>query len=132
MSRRVASATLKIVPSLQPADGHNVFELPAGRHHWLAALDPFLRAQGLPTWSAQQMKTVMQRFKIAPARGPWLEGYFSLYTPKVLVQAPNGVLNYSAATAGLEQAQKGALAGCEKAAKMPCRVIMENFNVVGP
>ena len=125
-------AELKIVPSLHPADGHNVFELPAGRQHWLAALDPFLRRHKLPTWSAQQMKTVMQRFNIGAHRGPWLEGYFSLYTPKVLTQAPNGVPSYSAATAGLEQAKKGALAGCEKAAKMPCRVIMQNFNVVGP
>lgn len=123
-------AELKIVPSLHPADGHNVFELPAGRQRWLAVVDPFLRAQKLPTWNAQQMKTVMQRFKISADRGQWLEGYFSLYSPKVLVQAPNGVLNYSAATAGLEAAQKGALSGCEKAAKMPCRVIMENFNVV--
>ena len=80
-------AELKVVPSLHPADGHNVFELPAGRQRWLAALDPFLRTHKLPTWSAQQMKTVMQRFKIAAASGPWLEGYFSLYTPKVLAQA---------------------------------------------
>jgi dienelactone hydrolase len=125
-------AELKIVPSLHPADGHNVFELPAGRQHWLAALDPFLRAHKLPTWSAQQMKTVMQRFNIGANRGPWLEGYFTLYTPKVLTQAPNGVPSYAAATAGLEPAQKNALAGCEKAAKMPCRVIMQNFNMVGP
>jgi hypothetical protein len=75
------------------------------------------------------VKTVAQRFKISPN---WLETYFALYTPKVLAQAPNGVPSYSAATAGLEQAQKGALTGCEKAAKMPCRVIMQNFNVVGP
>jgi dienelactone hydrolase len=122
-------AELKMVPSLQPADGHNVFELPTGRQHWLAALDPFLRARQLPTWSPQQVKTVAQRFKISPN---WLETYFALYTPKVLAQAPNGVPSYSAATAGLEQAQKGALTGCEKAAKMPCRVIMQNFNVVGP
>lgn len=120
---------LKIVPSLHPADGHNVFELPAGRQRWLAVLDPFLRTHKLPTWSPQQVKAVAQRFKISPN---WLEAYFSVYTPKVLAQAPNGVPSYSAATAGLEQAQKGALAGCEKAAKMPCRVIMQNFNVVGP
>ena len=60
----------KIVPSLHPADGHNVFELPAGRQHWLAALDPFLRTHKLPTWSAQQMKTVMQRFNIGADQRP--------------------------------------------------------------
>ncbi len=104
-------AELKIVPSLQPADGHNVFELPPGRQHWLAAIDPFLRAHQLSTWSAQQMKTVMQQFKISANRSQWLDGYFSLYTPKVLAQAPNGVPSYSASTAGLEPAQKSALAG---------------------
>ncbi len=123
-------ATLKIAPSLHPADGHNIFELPAGRQHWLAALDPFLRAQNLPTWSAQQVDAVMQRYNIAPNRRPWLEGYFSLYTPKVLVRSPSGVLNYSADTRGLEPALKPALEGCEKAAKAPCGAIMKNFEIV--
>ncbi len=97
-------ATLKIVPSLQPNDGHHVFELPAGRHHWLAALDPFLRAQGLPTWSPQQVDALMQRYRISPNRRQWLEGYFSLYTPKVMVQSPNGALNYTADTRAIEAA----------------------------
>lgn len=123
-------ATLKIVPSLQPADGHNVFELPAGRQHWLAAFDPFLRAQNLPTWSAQQVDTLMQRYSIAASRRQWLEGYFSLYTPKVLVRSPSGVLNYSASTGGLEPAQKSALEGCEKTAKTPCNPVMKNFDIL--
>jgi dienelactone hydrolase len=123
-------ATLKIAPSLQPADGHNIFELPAGRQHWLAALDPFLRAQNLPTWSAQQLDAMMQRHNITANRRPWLEGYFSLYTPKVLVRSPSGVLNYSASAAGLEPSQKSALEGCEKTAKAPCSPIMKNFELV--
>jgi hypothetical protein len=56
-------ATLKVVPSLKPNDGHNVFDLPAGRQHWLAALDPFLRAQNLPTWTPQQVDALMQRYR---------------------------------------------------------------------
>jgi dienelactone hydrolase len=122
-------ATLKIVPSLQPNDGHHVFQLPAGRQHWLAALDPFLRAQGLPTWSPQQIDALMQRYRIPPNRRQWLEGYFSLYTPKVLVLSPSGTLNYSADTRAIEPAQKAALEGCEKAAKMPCTPIMKNFEM---
>ncbi|MBA2398312.1 MAG: dienelactone hydrolase family protein [Bradyrhizobium sp.] len=123
-------ATLKMVSSLQPGDGHNVFELPAGRQHWLAALDPFLRAQSLPTWSAQQVDTLMQRYNITANRRQWLEGYFSLYTPKVLVRSPGGVLNYSASTSGIEPSQKAALEGCEKTAKAPCQPIMKNFDIV--
>ena len=123
-------ATLKIAPSLQPADGHNIFELPAGRQHWLAALDPYLRAQNLPTWSAQQVDALMQKYNIAANRRQWVEGYFSLYTPKVLVRSPSGVLNYTASTGGLEPAQKGALEGCEKTAKTACDPIMKNYDFV--
>jgi dienelactone hydrolase len=124
------AATLKIVPSLQPNDGHNVFELASGRQHWLAALDPFLRAQNLPTWSPQQVDALMQRYGIAPNRRPWLEAYFSLYTPKIMVQSPNGTLNYSADTRAIDPAQKAALDGCEKTAKMACVPIMKNFEMV--
>lgn len=123
-------AALKIAPSLQPADGHNIFELPAGRQHWLAALDAFLRAQRLPTWSDRQLDALMQKYNMPPARRPWLEGYFSLYTPKVLVRSPNGVLNYSASTGGIEPSQRGALEGCEKAARAPCNPIMKNFDIM--
>jgi dienelactone hydrolase len=123
-------ATLKIAPSLHPNDGHNIMELPAGRQQWLAALDPFLRAQGLPTWNAQQLDALMQKYNIQPARRQWLEGYFSLYTPKVLVRASNGVLNYGANTTGIAPSEKGALEGCEKAAKAPCVAIMKNFEMV--
>jgi dienelactone hydrolase len=123
-------ATLKIAPSLQPNDGHHIFQLPAGRQHWLAALDPFLRAQGLPTWSAQQLDPLTKKFNIAASRRQWLEGYYSLYTPKVMVRAPNGLLNYAADTRGVEPALKAALEGCEKAAKMPCTPIMKNFEMV--
>jgi dienelactone hydrolase len=123
-------ATLKIVPSLQPNDGHHVFQLPAGRQHWLAALDPFLRAHNLPTWSARDVDVLMQRHRISPNRRQWVEGYFSLYTPKILVQSPNGGLNYSADTRAIEPAQKAALEGCEKTAKAPCVPIMKNFEMV--
>jgi dienelactone hydrolase len=123
-------ATLKIAPSLHPNDGHNIMELPAGRQHWLAALDPFLRTQGLPTWNTQQLDALMQKYNMQPARRQWLEAYFSLYTPKVLVRAPNGLLNYSANTTGLAPSEKGALEGCEKAAKVPCVAIMKNFDMV--
>jgi dienelactone hydrolase len=123
------NATLRIAPSLQPDDGHNVFELTAGRQRWLAALDPFLRERGLPTWRPQQVDALMQRYNLAPGRRPFVESYFSLLTPKVLVRSSTGVLNYSAATSGLEAAQKAAAEGCEKAARAPCAAIMTNFDI---
>jgi dienelactone hydrolase len=125
-------ATLRVVPPL-PEDGHHVFERREGRQHWLAALDPFLRAQGLPTWSTQQVDEAMRRFKMPATRRQWLEGYFSLWTPKVMVQAPNGSGgSYTASSVGLEEARKVAAAGCEKSAKTPCVTIMENFDIATP
>jgi hypothetical protein len=84
----------------------------------------------LPTWSPQQVDALMQRYRISPSRRQWLEGYFSLYTPKIMVQAPNGTLNYGADTRAIEPAQKAALDGCEKAAKIACAPIMKNFEMV--
>jgi hypothetical protein len=45
----------------------------------------------------------------------------------LILRAPNGVLNYSANTTGLDPSEKGALEGCEKAAKAPCVAIIKNF-----
>ena len=123
-------ATLRIVPPLRE-DGHYVFERLAGREHWLAALDPFLQTQGLPTWTAQQVDTIMRTANIPANRRQTVEAYLSLYTPKVLVQAPNGVMIGNGDTRGLEPARTDALAACQKSTGTPCKVIMENFDMAG-
>jgi hypothetical protein len=58
-----------------------------------------------------------------------VEKYFSLYTPKVLLQAPDGRVSYTADTRSLTYARDHGLASCEKWAKGRCRVIMENFSL---
>jgi pimeloyl-ACP methyl ester carboxylesterase len=122
---------LHIVPPLVP-DGHNLMELPEGRVHWLAALDPFLRAHGLPTWSPAQVDTVMQAARLAPTSRGFIEKYFSLYTPKLLIQMPNGTPSYSANTRGLAPAREAALAQCQQKSGAPCKVVMENFELMPP
>jgi dienelactone hydrolase len=125
-------ATLKVLPSLQPNDGHFLFELPLGRRYWLAELDSFLREQNLPTWDLKQVDTLMRQYSVAPARRKWIEWYFSFYAPKAMARSASGVLHYSAHPGGIEAAEKAALEGCQKAANAPCTTIMKNFQMVAP
>lgn len=70
---------LRVVPALA-RDGHNLMELVDGRVHWLAALDPFLRAHGLPTWSSGQVDAVLNAMRLPPtSRGFCREVSFALH-----------------------------------------------------
>jgi dienelactone hydrolase len=124
-------AELRIVPPIPP-DGHNAFELPNGRVQWLAALDLFLRAQNLPTWQPAQVDAVMRAANVPAGSRDMINKYFSLYTPKVLLQADDGRVTYTAQTRSLANARNEGLSSCQKWAKGPCRVIMENFKLTAP
>lgn len=110
------------------ADGHHALQLPAGRMHWLAAADKFLRAKNLPTWSASDVDRTMRKAAIQAGSRGMVEKYFSLYTPRVMLQAPDGRVTDVADTRSLAAARENGLASCEKWAKAPCRAIMENFS----
>ena len=120
------TAELRIVPAL-PQDGHHTFELPDGRVRWLAVLDSFLRARGLPTWGAAQVDTILRTARLPTSSRSTIESYLSLYTPKVLVQGPGGMLTYSANTREIARAREAGLAQCQQKARAACKVIMENF-----
>ena len=122
-------ADLQIVPAIPP-DGHHAFELPNGRVHWLAALDKFLRTQNLPTWDQSQVDAVMRAANVPASSRETIDKYFSLYTPKVLLQAGDRRVTYTSDTRSLANARDGGLSSCEKWAKGQCRVIMENFSLV--
>jgi pimeloyl-ACP methyl ester carboxylesterase len=124
-------ADLQIVPAIPP-DGHHTYELPNGRVHWLAALDVFLRAQNLPTWDPSQVKAVMRTANIPDGSREMIGKYLSLYTPKVLLQAGDRRITYTADTRSLAEARNSGLASCQKWAKTTCRVIMENFSLTVP
>ena len=122
-------AELRIVPAVPP-DGHNIMELPNGRVLWLDALDAFLKANKLATWRQFDVESAMQTYKIPISSRGFLNKYYSLYTPKALAQAPDGRVTYTANTASLAAAREASLAACLRLAKVPCRVIMENFSAV--
>jgi dienelactone hydrolase len=118
-------AELHIVPPLQPS-GHFVFDLAQGRAHWLPHLDRFLRANNLPTWDARQVDALMRSARLGPANRALVEQYFSLYTPKVLVEG-SGFVTYAASPRDIETARTVALAQCRQRTGAACRIIVENF-----
>ena len=124
-------ADLQIVPPISP-DGHHAFELPNGRVHWLAALDVFLRAQNLPTWQPSQVEAVMRAANVPASNRETINKYFSLYSPKVLLQAGDRRVTYTADTRTMILARDAGLSNCQTWAKGPCRVIMENFKLMSP
>ena len=125
------TADLLIVPAIPP-DGHHAFELPNGRVHWLAALDAFLRSRKLTTWQPSQVDTVMRAAGVPGSNRDLVEKYFSLYTPKILLQGGDRRVTYTADTRNLASARDAGLASCEKWAKEKCRVLMENFRMTLP
>lgn len=121
-------AELKMVPAIDP-DGHHAFELPNGRVHWLLALDAFLRSRGLPTWDASRIDDTMRAASIPTGSRDLVNRFYSLYTPRVLLQAPDRRVTFTADTRSLEQSRTSGLAACEKWAKGACKVIAENFDL---
>jgi hypothetical protein len=65
--------------------------------------------------------------KIPPASRSIVEKYFSLYTPKALIEG-GGFVTYTANTRGIEEARTAALAQCQQKIGRPCRTVLENFS----
>jgi len=120
---------------------------------WYAQLDGFLRARGLPTWSAADVKDVVDRLKIVDRlerenlRGLLIQYYFSAPGEKALAFSPtlqtewvrpqNKVtagprlpVTYQTTSKNLDDARNGALAACQKVAQ-DCAIVMENLHWVG-
>ncbi len=118
-------AELHVIPPLQPS-GHFVFDLPQGRAHWLPHLDRFLRANNLPTWNPGQVDALMRSARLRPSNRGMVETYFSLYTPKVLVEGA-GFLTYAANARDIATARAVGLEHCRQRAGATCRIVAENF-----
>ena len=119
-------ASLRMIPPIGE-DGHNAMHLADGRKHWLTQFDIFAVDNRLPTWSVEHTNLAMQLTKLPTKYRPFMAEYFSAYTPKVLVQAPNGNVSFNADTRSLFNARQSALEACQKAAGAQCRVVLENF-----
>jgi pimeloyl-ACP methyl ester carboxylesterase len=118
-------AELHIIPPLQP-NGHFAFDLAQGRAHWLPHLDQFLRANNLPTWNVGQVDALMRNARLNPASRKLVETYFSLHTPKVLVEG-GGFVTYAASSRDIAGARTAGLEQCRQRAGQACRIVAENF-----
>ena len=120
---------------------------------WYAQMDGFLRARGLPTWGAADVKDVVDRLKITDRierenlQGSLLQYYFSAPGEKAIAFSPtlqaawvrpaNKVgteprlpVSYQTSAKSLDEARAGALATCQKSAQ-DCAIVMENFHWIG-
>lgn len=74
----------------------------------------------------------MRAANVPASNREMINKYFSLYSPKVLLQAGDRRVTYTADTRTLNEARDAGLSSCQAWAKGPCRVIMENFNLTSP
>jgi dienelactone hydrolase len=124
-------AELQMFPPVLP-EGHHLFGAPEGRVKWLAALDTFLRTRALPTWSPAQVDAVLQTAGLPDTSRSSVEKYLSVYTPKVLMVAPNRSLYWTASTRDIAKARESGLENCRQRSGGECRIIMENFDALRP
>lgn len=110
-------------------DGHFIWSSFEGREKWLPELDKFLRANGLPTWSAADAGKVARILGLDPERG--LARYLGAPGHKALVASADGkIVRYWSGNPTMEAARAGALDLCVKASGTGCRIVMENFQAV--
>ncbi len=110
-------------------NGHEIFSTAQGRYHWLPELDGFLRAEKLPTWDAERVRTVMQAGRLADNLSGWVARYLSAPSGKVLAVSSSGKgvrLRF-----GIDDgsARQSAVSECEETYREPCRVLMEDLQL---
>jgi hypothetical protein len=110
-------------------NGHEIFSTAQGRYHWLPELDGFLRAEKLPTWDAERVRTVMQAGRLADNLDGWVARYLSAPSGKVLAVSSSGKgvrLRF-----GIDDgsARQSAVSECEETYREPCRVLMEDLQL---
>jgi dienelactone hydrolase len=124
-------AHLVMTPAIK-GDGHDLFTNWDGRNHWLAALDPFLRRNGLPTWAPELADAVMRDAAIPQVHRAEIEAYLSELTPKVLLVDRATRRPFGASLPfGLANAHALARIACTRAGA-DCVPAMENFRLVIP
>lgn len=112
--------------------GHEEMLSFSGRQKWLAQLDLFFRAQGLPTWSKANVDALMQRLRLvdSPGNRAFIESYLTAPSEVVMVKSASGVMGLLSGVS-IESARANAIRNCETKTTPPCTVLMENDRMVG-
>jgi pimeloyl-ACP methyl ester carboxylesterase len=113
-------------------DGHAMFATATGRAKWLSEMDGELRALKLPTWTAAEVDTLMQKLRVTERARPFAQGYIAAPSEKALAREKGG--NYLGEGFGgptMEQARQSALEHCQQI-KPACEIILENDHWLAP
>ncbi len=126
-TREGGEATLALFGSVG-RDGHQLWDLFAGRALWLPTLDQFLRAQNLSTWDSRPIDALASRL---PARErAAMARYLSAPGEKALsVSRVKRKAWFWAGSADIHSARQKSLEGCERDSAERCDVLVENFDV---
>jgi dienelactone hydrolase len=112
-------------------DGHDLYVAPEGIQQWLPVADDFLRARKWPSFDPAPLDAALKAALPVPAANYFSKLYNARPTEKALSLAPSGkqgFISYGRPT--LEQAAKDSLEGCNKQGPRPCRVVLQNFDVI--
>lgn len=109
-------------------DGHTVFNQLTGRRAWLSEADAFLRDLGLPTWTQQDVNSLITSLGLPPRNGAGAERYLASPGEKALAKSADGKsINFQFGAPTLEEARKRALHNCEsREPKQTCEIVAEN------
>ena len=111
-------------------EGHRGLGTFSGRAKWLAELDNWFRAKGLPTWPRGNVDLLMQRLRFSEKNRQFVENYLGSAGEVALAKSTRSgyVIYYNALT--VEEARTGALQDCQAKAP-PCVIVMENDRWLG-
>jgi dienelactone hydrolase len=113
-------------------DGHNLYSLHDGMQHWIPTLDAFLRRRDLPTYDPLPLDAAVRKILNPQASAYYNNLYRTRPAEKAMALSPSGKQGFIAFGRGTaEQAAQDSLAGCAKqAGGQPCRLVLQNFEVV--
>ncbi len=126
-----AGGNVKLVTLDALGNGHDVMLQIAGRSKWLPELDAFLRARGLPTWQAQDVDKVLQKFRFNSSQRPFIETYMSAPTEKALGRSTTTDYATFSASQTLDDARRHVQRSCQAKGQV-CAIAMEDDRWIGP
>ena len=112
-------------------DGHRLWSQFEGRRAWLAPLDGFLRANGLPSWDPARLQAAIEAGRIAEKSRPTMERYFAAPSEKALAVSRSGRYVHFWSGGELSAMREKSLASCRERAREPCAILLENFDLIG-
>ena len=125
------TAELRVLPPFG-TDGHQFWGMFEGRRAALPLLDQFLRAHNLPTWDPARLTAALAADNLSDTARADLERYFtSGPSEKAFAVSETGRTSRWWGGGELADMREKSLASCQERAKIPCRILLENFDLVG-